>query len=133
MAELVTLNSFLYANGRKAWEPGRVDCCMVLADWAVWLGWSDPAESLRGTYDDEDGFRRIVELAGGVLGVVSPLVVRIQGRLVDTPEVGSIGVIGSRTNVHRQYGAIHTGSSWMMRSKSGWVSMAARPIAVWVI
>ncbi len=128
-----TLEEFLAAYREKAWQPGQVDCCLFLAAWAIWLGHADPAQHLRGAYDSEDGFRAIIERAGSVPAVVGSCVARIRGKPLQQPRCGAIGVIGSATNIHRQFGAIHDGERWNVRFKNGVGVMTAAPLAIWMI
>lgn len=125
------LCEFLEPYAVKPWEPGKVDCCLFLAAWAIWLGHRDPAEHLRGTYDSEEGFRRHIEAAGSVIALVGGCVARIKGKPVLRPTCGDIGVIGSATNVHRQFGAIFDGERWIVRFIHSVGPMTARPLAIW--
>ncbi|TCU34173.1 DUF6950 family protein [Rhizobium azibense] len=135
MAQLVvnTLGSFLADNNARPWQPGKVDCCIVLADWAIWLGHSDPAAHLRGAYDNDEGFRAIIAAHQGAVPVVSVCVANIGGQPTSKPERGDIGVIGSTTNIHRQFGAIHDGKSWLVRMHGGFGQMTAKILAAWKI
>ena len=129
-----TLAEFLRAYSEKPWRPGvDVDCCLFLASWAIWLGHPDPAAHLRGTYDSEEGFRAIVERAGSVPVLVGSCVSLIRGRRVRHPACGAIGVIGSASNIHRQFGAIHDGERWQVRFKNSVAPMVAAPLAIWMI
>jgi len=129
-----TLREFLRAYGEKPWRPGvDVDCCLFLASWALWLGHPDPAPHLRGTYDSDEGFRMIVSQAGGVVPLVSNCAALIGGRRVQRPTCGAIGVIGSPSNIHRQFGAIHNGERWLVRFRNSVGSMVATPLAIWKI
>lgn len=105
---------------------------MVLADWASWLGHPDPAAHLRGTYDSDEGFRAIITAAGNVPALVASCVPRSSKR-IQRPSAGDIGVIGSPTNIHRQFGSIHDGNGWLVRMHGGFGRMAARTLAVWKI
>lgn len=125
--------SFARAYGEKPWEPGKVDCCLCLAAWAIWLGHPDPAQHLRGTYADEAGFRDIISKAGSVAAVVERCAASINAKRLQRPLCGSIGVIGSATNIHRQYGAIHDGEGWNVRFIHGVHRMIAAPLAIWSI
>lgn len=127
------LASFLAAYAEKQWQPGTVDCCLYLAAWAIWLGHRDPAEHLRGAYHDEAGYRAIIEREGGVVAVVSGCVSRIGGRLVSEPSIGSVGIVGSRSRVEMQFGAIFDGSRWALLTEHGTRTVVARPLAVWSI
>lgn len=134
MAELVgLLSSFIAANNALPWNPGTVDCCIVLADWAVWLCHPDPAPHLRGTYDSDDGFRRIIAEAGGAVPVVKRCIDNIDGNLISEPQLGAVGVIGSPHNLDRQWGAIFDGKRWQVRFSEGFGPMTARPLAIWKI
>lgn len=129
-----TLAEFLRAYGEKPWRPGvDVDCCLFLASWALWLGHPDPAAHLRGTYDSDDGFRLIVNQAGGVAPLVADCAGRIGGRRLQQPACGAIGVIGSPSNIHRQFGAIHDGERWQVRFRNSVGPMVAAPLAIWMI
>ncbi|MEY9198665.1 hypothetical protein ABIA16_003781 [Sinorhizobium fredii] len=137
MAELVAaddlLDGFLADSNARAWQPGQVDCCMVLADWAMWLGHEDPAAHLRGAYDNDDGFRQIVAVHQGAVPLVASCVAKIGGKPITAPQRGTIGVIGSPINIHRQFGAIHDGTAWLVRMHGGFGRMTARTLAAWKI
>lgn len=133
MAQLVTrLAAFVADNNARAWQPAQVDCCMVMADWAIWLGHQDPASHLRDVYDSDEGFREIITAHGGVVPLVATCIPR-NGKRIQRPIAGSIGVIGSPTNIHRQFGAIHDGEGWLVRMRDGFGRMTARTLAVWQI
>ncbi|MDX2385111.1 hypothetical protein GOD60_14050 [Sinorhizobium medicae] len=106
---------------------------MILADWAQWLGHRDPATHLRDTYDSDDGFRRIVAAHQGAVPLVASCVANIGGKRIQQPQRGDIGVIGSPINIHRQFGAIHDGSGWLVRMHGGFGRMTARTLAAWRI
>lgn len=127
------LGDFLRVYDAKPWAPGQVDCCLMLASWAIWLGHRDPAEHLRGTYDSDDGFRAIIAAACGVVPVVEACTARIGGRRVQHPSCGDVGVIGSSTNIHRQFGAIFDGERWRVRFIDRVGAMVAKPLAIWRI
>lgn len=124
------LDQFLDSHSQMAWAPGTVDCCLVLADWAVTLGHADPAAHLRGAYDSDDGFFAIIERAGGVVPLVGSCAVRV-GAAVDQAQCGDIGVVGSVLNMRRQFGAIFDGRRWMVRNAGGFIPMTARVLSVW--
>lgn len=128
-----TLADFIHSYDAKPWAPGRVDCCLMLASWAIWLGHRDPAEHLRGTYDSDEGFRAIIEAADGVVPIVEACTGLISGRRVVQPSCGDIGVVGSSTNIHRQFGAIFDGARWRVRFIGHVGTMVARPLAIWRI
>nr|WP_210271370.1 hypothetical protein [Rhizobium sp. RM] len=128
-----TLAAFLHSYRDKPWMPGRVDCCMFLASWAIWLGHSDPAEHLRGTYDSDEGFRRHISEAGNVALLVGACAAKINAKTIETPVCGSIGVIGSSRNIDHQFGAIFDGGRWLVRFINGVAPMSAKSLAIWAI
>ena len=127
------LSAFLQQDAQQSWQPGTIDCCMFLASWAMFLGHVDPAQHLRGTYDSEEGFRRIIEASGGVVPLVASCVRSIDGKIASAPVVGSIGVIGSRGNIEKQWGGIFDGRQWLVRTRAGVSAFSARPLAIWEI
>ncbi|WP_223567252.1 DUF6950 family protein [Agrobacterium tumefaciens] len=128
-----TLSAFLDAYREKPWRPGHVDCCLFLASWAIWLGHRDPAEHLRGTYEDEAGFRSHIEASGSVVSLVGTCAAKIHGKRMQSPYAGSIGVIGSSRNIYHQFGAIFDGERWLVRFINGVGPMVAKPLAIWAI
>lgn len=127
------LEAFFAEHGARPWQPGAVDCLLMLADYAVALGHSDPAAHLRGTYDSEDGFRSIIEQAGGAVPLVGDCASRIGARRLQQPMHGAIGVIGSAGNIHRQFGAIYDGERWIARLKETFTRVTANALAIWAI
>ncbi|SMF65977.1 hypothetical protein SAMN02982989_3425 [Xaviernesmea oryzae] len=137
MAELVTavdrLDEFLSWYGSLPWSPGsKVDCCLTLAEWAIWLSHADPAAHLRGTYDSDDGFRAIIAAYQGVVPLVASCLPSAAAPTA-SPRRGDIGVIGARVNPLHQFGAIHDGRGWIVRQKQGFGRMSARTLAAWTI
>lgn len=136
MAQLVAIDrlaAFIAENTARSWQPGHVDCCMVLADWAMWVGHPDPAAHLRGTYDSDEGFRVIIAAHQGAVPLVASCVANIGGKRIQRPQRGDIGVVGSPINIHRQFGAVHDGSGWLVRMNGGFGRMTARTLAAWRI
>lgn len=127
------LAGFIASYEVKPWAPGRVDCCLALAAWAIWLGYPDPAVHLRGTYDSEEGFRAIFERYGGVVPLVASCAALIGARPVPRPQCGDIGVIGSPTSCERQFGAIFDGERWRVRFTNRYGAMIASPLGIWRI
>lgn len=129
---MADLDAFFAEHALKPWYPGVVtDCCLVLADWAVACGHADPAAHLRSVYDSEEGFRAIIEAAGSMTVLVASCAATIGARRLQQPTRGAIGVIGSPSNIHRQFGAIHDGAGWRVRFDQGFTPMVARPLAMW--
>lgn len=137
MAQMVgsgdALSRFLADYSALIWSPGHeVDCCLALAAWLRWNGFDDPAASLRGSYHDEAGFRRIIAAYGGVVPLIEAHLPS-QCQQVTHPERGAIGVIGSPTNVQRQFGAIFDGCGWLVRARAGFERVCARKLMSWSV
>ncbi|EPE95706.1 DUF6950 family protein [Rhizobium grahamii] len=130
MTEL--LSAFLDEYRIRPWNPGvDVDCCLFLAEWAMVIGHPDPAAHLRGTYSDEAGFREIIIQAGGAVAIVEGCTATINAKRVQQPAPGDIGVIGSPTNIFRQFGAIFDGERWLVRYENSIGPLAATSLAIW--
>ena len=141
MAELVVavverdeLAEFLVDNASRPWSPGAdVDCCLVLAEWAIWLGHSDPAVHLRGTYEVGSGQIDALLRGGGAVALVAGCARSIGGLPTDSPSRGDIGVVGSAINITRQFGVIHDGQGWLTRTPTGFDRVTARTLCAWKI
>ena len=125
------LDIFRAAHEARPHGWGDIDCCMALADWAIWLGHEDPACDLRGTYDSEEGCKAIVAAMGGLLPLVGRCCHRIGWERTERVETGVIGVIGSPTVISRQWGAIRDGSEWLVRAEAGFLPFHASAFAMW--
>lgn len=139
MAELVghlveqTLGAFLAAQERKCWDPATLNCMLFPAAWAIWLGHRDPVEKWRGAFASEAEYLAIVKAAGGCVPLMAEAAARINGQPLSSPVCGSVGVVGSPTNLDRQFGAIFDGRRWLVRFTNRIGSMSARPLAIWSI
>lgn len=132
MAELVTLRAFLEAYEREPWTPGgKVDCCLIIAEWAQWLGHPDAAAHLRGAYERGQGQLDILAANGGALPIIEACALSIGAKRVVEPKVGDFGVVGSAKNITRQFGVIHDGEGWLTRAPDGFKRITARTLAVW--
>lgn len=99
----------------------------------MWRGHTDAAGHLRGIYSDEAGFRAIISAHNGAAALVGTCAATIGLKPTTRPSCGDIGVIGSPTNIHRQFGAIHDGNGWLVRMHGGFGRMTARTLAAWEI
>ncbi len=135
MAELVKsrrLVAFMASNVREQWTPGdRVDCCLVLAEWAIWLGYPDPAAHLRGSYQPGQGQIDVLAKSGGAVELVAGCADRLGLSRTHAPQAGDIGVVGSGHNITRQFGVIHDGAGWLTRTPQGFARVAAKTLAAW--
>lgn len=140
MAKLVSggdqdaLSAFLAYNTSLPWSPGSVvDCCLALAEWAIWIGHPDPAGHLRGTYEPGHGQLDALIRGGGAVALVASCARPIGGVPTEHPSRGDIGVVGSLRNIARQFGVIHDGDGWLTRTRAGFVSITAQTLAAWKI
>ncbi|AYD00032.1 hypothetical protein [Neorhizobium sp. NCHU2750] len=140
MAEVVkacggdALSAFLAHNASQPWSPGsEIDCCLVLAEWAIWLGHPDPAAWLRGTYEQGQGQIDALITGGGAVALVERCAMSIGGVPVDCPRRGDIGVVGSSKLITRQFGVIHDGNGWLTRTRDGFVPVTAKTLSAWKI
>nr|CAD6417674.1 hypothetical protein REQ54_01737 [Rhizobium sp. Q54] len=132
MAELVTLRAFLAAYEHEPWTPGeKVDCCLIIAEWAKWLGYPDPVSDFRGTYEPGQGQIDILAAHGGALPLVEAAALSIGARRVAVPQAGDFGVVGSAKNITRQFGVIHDGQGWLTRAPDGFKRITAKTLAAW--
>lgn len=129
----MNIDGFCKSHMRRAWRPGATDCLLSLADWSMALGTRDPAVALRGTYDSAEGFERIIADAGGSIALVGSLALPVGWRAVQTPIVGSIGIVGSRHDVRKQWGGIFDGAAWRVRMADAYPGVTATPLAIWTL
>lgn len=132
MAELVTLRAFLDAYEPAPWTPGdAVDCCLIIAEWAMWLGYPDPVSHHRGSYRPGQGQIDKLAAHGGALPLIEAAALSLGAERVDGPAAGDFGVVGSLNNVTRQFGVIHDGDGWLTRAPDGFKRITARTLAAW--
>ncbi len=132
MAELVTLCAFLDAYEREPWTPGeKVDCCLIIAEWAKWLGFPDAAAHLRGAYTPGQGQIDILASNGGALALIEHCALSIGAVPVDALQAGDFGAVGSLSNPCRQFGVIHDGVGWLTRAPDGFRRITGRTLAAW--
>jgi hypothetical protein len=127
-----TLRAFLEANAREAWTPGgKVDCCLALAEWLIWLGYGDPAAHLRGAYQPGQGQLDMLSAGSGAVGLIESCALPLGLPRVEIPQVGDVGAVGSRHNITRQFGVIHDGAGWLTRTPHGFIRLSAPTLAIW--
>ncbi len=132
MAELVTLRTFLDAYEHEPWTPGgKVDCCLIIAEWIRWLGYPDPAAHLRGAYEAGQGQTDILAAHGGAAALIASCVRPLGAEPVAEPRCGDFGAVGSLKNITRQFGVIHDGQGWITRAPDGFKRITAHTLAAW--
>jgi hypothetical protein len=125
------LDDFLAEYGVLPWAWGRVDCSLALAAWAARCGHDEGAAPFVGRYASREECERIVRGGGGLLAIVSARAEALRLAPVDRPTRGAIGVIGSRRNELRQWGAIHDGARWMVRTMEGFAPAIGSTLGMW--
>lgn len=129
-----SLADFIAFDSSRPWTPGgSVDCCLALAEWAIWLGYPDPVLKFRGTYQAGQGQLDMLARHGGALELVRRQAEAIGGRPLAVPKLGCIAVVGSLSKPTRQFGVIHDGEGWITRTPTGWHGIAARALGMWEI
>lgn len=131
MAEFLMLDRFLADYSARAWAPGSVDCTLMLADWWIACGRADAAGGIRGTYKDEDGYRAIIAQHGSLVDLIDACAPIAGGMRTDDLKAGCIGVIGHRTDITKQLGAIFDGRQWHVSTEHGVRPVMARALAIW--
>ena len=56
----MTLAEYLRSMNKRRWKPGTLDCGVFMADWVRERMGVDPIADVRGTYDSERQFLRIL-------------------------------------------------------------------------
>lgn len=130
---MADLDAFLATNGALPWAWGSVDCCMVLADWGIANGGPDLLEHYRGTYEDEVSCRAIIIGRGGLLPIISYQCAKVGFAAAEAPARGVVGVIGTVLHPLRQWGAIHDGARWQVRTIDGFQPLTARMLGMWTV
>lgn len=117
--------------GGLPWRWGTVDCCAVLAAWAMERGHGDLLEPFRGRYESREGCESIIEGYGSLAALIGRQASRIGLAPASEPAVGVMAVIGSPKRGLRQWGAIYDGSRWQVRACEGFMPMSAPILCMW--
>lgn len=142
------LPAFLQAAAGEPFVYGRSDCSMVLANWVLEITGRDPAAELRGAYGDDEGWRALVQEAGGLIVLVRRLAL-LAGLHPIEPAAAAIGDIAvveiaslAREGVPFHAGAICSGHNppgpvdagkpkWVTKLSRGISRLQATPLAAW--
>lgn len=124
-----------YIENRVAFRWGGVggeDCTTWCGSYALALTGRDPAAAFRGTYDSAEGARALIDAAGGLLQLVSPILIDHGWRRVQQPTTGDMAVIravvdfdGDRP-LERDVSALCFGPLWSVLGSSGPAGIAHR-------
>jgi hypothetical protein len=95
MAEILaaSLPDYLSGLARRRWQPGVLDCAILMADWVVARGLADPIADVRGTYSSERQFTRIVRREGGLIAACCARLAAIGLNETRTPAAGDLMVV----------------------------------------
>ena len=128
----MTLADYLQAGVRLRWEPGKHDCCVWPAGWALTWGRGDPMARWRGRYRSDAGAVRLVRQEGGMLALWRQGLADIGIPEVGELEPGDVGVVDALTEYGLQHvGAIWTGSKWAFAARDGLMFARADCLAAW--
>lgn len=87
------LNEFLDEQLTQVWEWGRVDCCLMCADWVAIETGHDPAAEFRGAYADAEQAHDLIRLRGGFMPLLGWLMDRAGFEVTQAPAVGDVGIV----------------------------------------
>ncbi len=130
---LSQLQAWLGERAGLSFDPGKADCCLVLADWACFNGYPDGASDLRGTYTTLQEMTRLLKASGGALVLVERCAVIAGLQETVSRKPGDIAVVGARHNPLRQWGAIWDGRNWQVHWANGFEAIHAAPLKIWRI
>lgn len=111
---MANLREFLAQYAERQFEWGQDDCSLLLADWWRANHGVDPAEHLRGTYNDEKSCHRVVFFAGGLPRLIAGICRRMGAEPTRDPQDGDIAVIKVGT---KRVCAIKSGEFWAIRNE----------------
>lgn len=129
------LNEFVMHSLSRQWCPGKLDCLLSLADWAVACGYSDPASDLRAQYTSEQEFKDIISKAGGAVPLVKRCADKIGLAQTARQKHGDIAIVGSTHNIHKQWGGIWDDQEkgWRVRFVNDYPAVKAHALMMWNI
>lgn len=93
MADVPVLSDYLASMRARRWQPGVLDCGVFMADWVWQITGTDPIADVRGRYESEKQFLRILRREGGFEAAVKR---RLEGcgfAEVPKPVAGDIAVV----------------------------------------
>lgn len=130
---MTELSRFLTLWFGRPFAWGDSDCCLALADWVIAARGLDfdPADHLRGMYDDIVSCNRLTGFLRDPVAVIEGCAARVPLARTDDPAPGDIGLVqvvrGTRLNT---VGAIRTPHPGQWAAHAPWGVSAGRPAAV---
>ncbi len=130
---LIKLENWLQERAQVPFDYEHNNCAIALADWAVANGYRDGAATYRGWCKSEQDMVALVRSYGG-LSVLVGFCAQKAG-LVEARQrqIGTIGVIGARSNLLLQWGGIWDGSRWQVHGKEGFAPVFAPVLKMWSV
>jgi hypothetical protein len=95
------LADYLGAVRDRRWRPGEFDCGVFMADWVKRLTGIDPIADVRGRYDSERQFLRILRREGGFEVACAARLTAIGFRETKTAAAGDIVVVLAPYTIRR--------------------------------
>lgn len=126
---MADLTAFLRRAAAQPFEFGEWDCAMTLANWVREQTGEDPAETLRGSYESDEGWQMIVRREGGLIPLVEALAFGAGMKRVIVPKEGDIGIIHLPTV--GEAGGIKIARGWAVKLASGMTAGSAVYRAAW--
>ncbi|MCS0459542.1 DUF6950 family protein [Rhizobium favelukesii] len=131
----MTLREFLMLPHRFEWGGlAGDDCTMFCAAWVYELTGIDPAEDLRGTYNDARGAHRVLARAGGIVAFAQGRLAPLGFVRTDEPRDGDLGVVAAPIGMDEEtalVSAIRFGPLWAVMSPGGVVARKLDHVAAW--
>ncbi|TFV34547.1 hypothetical protein E4K66_30745 [Bradyrhizobium frederickii] len=94
MAEIsAALKQYLSSMSDRRWAPGAMDCGVFMADWVRMVCGRDPIADVRGTYDTERQFLRILRREGGFERSCAARLAAAGYVATETPAAGDLAIV----------------------------------------
>lgn len=131
----MNIHEFLGMPHRFRWGGvGGDDCTTFAASWCRELTGCDPAEDLRGTYQDQEAAHEIIHRNGGLVSFVGGRLQALGWRRVQSAADGDIAVIRAPLGIGQgvaEITAIRFGPLWATMAPAGVVARRAESVAIW--
>ena len=97
----MTLAEYLRSMRDRRWKPGTLDCGVFMADWVRERMGVDPIADVRGTYDSERQFLRILRREGGFEASCAARLKAVGWKETKIPKAGDVIVVMAPYAVRR--------------------------------
>jgi hypothetical protein len=89
----MTLAEYLRSMRDRRWKPGTLDCGVFMADWVRERMGVDPIADVRGTYDSERQFLRILRREGGFETSCAARLAAVGWKETKNPKAGDVIIV----------------------------------------